>query len=124
MINNRINQLFSEISFYLEKEANENAAYAILNSIECLASKFRLDQDCEAKTFQYRWEEIKPKLKELALTTDFEKYGHQIEQRLEEVLEPEKWQDRLNSRKNGIEKEIERATEFFVIMTMKNRASV
>lgn len=124
MINNHINQLFTEISFYLQKEANENAAYTVLNSIECLASKFRLDQDCEAKTFQYRWEEIKPKLKELALTSDFEKYSKEIEQRFEEVLEPEKWQDRLNSRKNGIEKEIERATEFFVIMTMKNRASV
>ena len=125
MINNRINQLFSEISFYLQKEANENAAYAILNSIECLATQFRPDQICEAKNFQYRWEEMKQSLKELALTSDFEKYSKGIDQMLEEILEPEKWEDKLESRKNGsIEKEIYEATKFFTLMTMKTKASV
>ncbi len=125
MINSKTNQLFLKISFYLEKEANENAAYTVINTIECLASQFRPDQNCEAKNFQYRWEEIKQRLKELCLTTDFDKKSQEIEQSLEEILEPEKWEDKISSRINGsIEKELEKATEFFILMTFKDKVNV
>ncbi len=118
MLNYRINQLFSEINLFLKKEANENGAYLVINSLSSLASHFNNDQACEAKNFQYRWEEIKEKLKNLALTTDFEKISQEIEQQLEEILEPEKWQDKIESRNNGsIEKEIKKAQSFFILMT-------
>ncbi len=125
MINFKTNQLFSEINFYLEKEANENGAYVVINAIECLASQFRPEQVCETKNFQYRWEEIKLKLKDLCLNTDFDKKSQEIQQSLEEILEPEKWEDKIESRKNGsYEKEVEEALSFFILMSFKDKASV
>ncbi len=119
MLNYRVNQLFSEIYFYLEKETDENSAYLAINTISTLASHFNKDQACEAKNFQYRWTEMKPKLKELCLCNDFEKNAREIEQKLEEILEPEKWEDRVELRINGsIEKEINSAQEFFITMTI------
>ncbi len=118
MLDYRIDQLFSEIDFFLEKETDENSAYLVINSLSCIASQFNKDQICEAKIFQYRWEEVKEKLKSLALTSDFEKNSQEIEQKLEEVLEPEKWQDKADFRRNGsIEREIEKAQSFFILMT-------
>ncbi len=119
MLNYKINQLFSEISFYLEKGLDENDAYLVINSLSCIASHFNKDQTCEAKNFQYRWREIKEKLKVYTLTTDFEKNAQKIEQEIQEILEPEKWQKEVESRTNGsIEKEIEKAQSFFILVTI------
>ena len=124
MINYRINQLFSEIAFYLEKEPNEDGAYLVMSKISSLASHFNKDQGCEVKNFQYRWEDLKPKIKDLSLSSDYDKISREIEQQIEEILEPEKWQDRVDLRTKGsIEIEIAKAQSFFILLTTPNQAS-
>ncbi len=117
LLNYQINHLFCKICYYLGQDANENGAFLVMDTISSLASQFNRDQICEAKNFQYRWEEIKPLIKMLALTNDFKKMSQKIDQELEEVLEPEKWEDRVKLRINGsIEAEIERVQDFFYTM--------
>lgn len=121
----QINQFFTEISFYLEKEANENGACVVLSNISYLASQFRPEHICEAKNFQENWQKLKPAIKELALTSDFKKYDDEIQQSLEEILEPEKWEDKIPARKNGsIELELTKNRNFFIIMSSSTKASV
>jgi hypothetical protein len=120
-----IDHLFEEISFFLEKEADENSACLVLSSLARLASHFRPEHICEAKLFQYHFEELRPILKKFALTSDFKKNSDLIEQKLEEIFEPEKWQDRQSARKEGlIEKELIKARNLFIIMSTPTQASV
>lgn len=125
MINYRINLLFLQISLYLEREANEDGAYLVMSKISSLAAHFNKGQDCEAKNFQYRWEDLKPKIKDLSLSNDYDKIAYKIEQKIEEILEPEKWDDKIEFRKNGsIEIEIAKAQNFFNLLTHSSQAGV
>ncbi len=117
MINYSIDLFFSEINDYLEKKTDENTAYLVLKTILHLASQFNKDEFCEAKNFQYRWGEIKAKLEKFALTNDFKKNSEEIEQKIDEILEPEKWQDLAELRVNGsIECALDEAQDIFDLM--------
>lgn len=113
----KIRKLFETFEKILEKETDENEIYSMLSWLSSISGEFNSNQVCEAKEFEYRWLEIKNRLKEIALTNDFEKAQNIIKQNLEQN------ESLFTEKKYGqLEILIDNASEYFELIAVSKMA--